>query len=396
MWHWDQGRLEYFQFDTVRRLAKFAVHNDLRAVERAPLSTAIGLPFFPDDTRYRPWRNYQRVFKLCLLVSEHGGEAVATPVAELLATPGAVTCDEYLHFLLQTHTEPTPALSGYDAKAEFRYPLLFALKYVLAKAAIGAGHTTNFDEILGKYRATGLSGSEDDSDFIGAVGMSLDPSKVLHGVPSDLMRQARESLRVISQISYLTSAGSNLVVALEPEDAHNIFADLHGVLGPMNEDREAEIRRRAHLFSGGTVHSFFDYSSTVVSEVVESGFIEGSKLKKTHVTIERNGQLRTAFFKAHAISHCDVCEMDTAKTYHWTERVLDLHHLLPLSSGTRSTSKGTTFEDLVPVCPTCHRAVHRYYDRWMKANHRVDFESGDEARAVYSSLKDEFSGIEYA
>lgn len=156
------------------------------------------------------------------------------------------------------------------------------------------------------------------------------------------------------------------------------------------------IRRLSTLFADGTTSDFFDYPNTIVTDVVESGFREGTKIKKTHVTIERNAGLRKEFFAVHPTAICDVCLLDTAKTYPWTERVMDIHHLLPLSSGTRVEASGTTFADLRPVCPSCHRAIHRYYDGWLIQNNRKDFKDGREALGVYQAVKNNFPGIIHA
>jgi hypothetical protein len=63
---------------------------------------------------------------------------------------------------------------------------------------------------------------------------------------------------------------------------------------------------------------------------------------------------------------------------------------LPLSSGTRVDAKtGTVLDDLVPVCPTCHRAIHRFYDGHLKTETRKDFLNEKEARAIYAQAKGE-------
>lgn len=147
MWHWDQGHLAYYQFDALKKVASFAVSNDLRTADRETLEAATGLPFRAPAT-HSPWRQYSRVFKLCLLVSESNERAAATPVAELLATPGAVTSDEYLHFLVSAFTEPAPALQDWRHDQNFRYPLLFSLRYLLAKCATANGETTTTDEMI--------------------------------------------------------------------------------------------------------------------------------------------------------------------------------------------------------------------------------------------------------
>ena len=84
---------------------------------------------------------------------------------------------------------------------------------------------------------------------------------------------------------------------------------------------------------------------------------------------------------------------NTSKKYPWVNRVLDLHHILPLSSGTRVDSRtGTMLEDLSPICPTCHRAIHRYYDDYLKSNNKKDFDNKDEAQEIYFQAKDNITG----
>ena len=95
------------------------------------------------------------------------------------------------------------------------------------------------------------------------------------------------------------------------------------------------------------------------------------------------------FFAQQSQHTCDLCGMDTRRIYPWTDRLLEVHHLLPLCSGARTSNDGTLLEDLVANCPSCHRAVHRYYDKWLVEENRVDFADAGEARKVYSDAKRE-------
>ena len=314
--------------------------------------------------------------------------AVPTPVAHLLSQTGTVTCDEYLHFLVEATTDPSPALKGWNAVAAgqaIRHPLCFSLKYLLAKVAGLNEPITSIYEVIGAYICSGFSGSEDDTAFLSLMdkrgtyeqsGKNANP------------RQARESIKFISQISYLHSDGSNIITSLSQEDAMNIFQDISPVAGPVEADGEMEIQRLASFFKDGSEHDFFDYKTTIVSDVLESGFSEGSKVKKTHIVIERNSKLRTLFFERSPTSVCDVCRMETREKYPWVERVLDIHHILPLASGTRVDSRtGTMLDDLVPICPTCHRAIHRFYDGHLKNVARKDFLDKQEAQDIYVEAK---------
>lgn len=394
MWHWDQGRLEYFQFDVLRRAAQFCLHNDLSQASRGELQAAIGLSF--DPPHYSPWRNYARVFKSMFLVAGTNAGAVATPVAAILAVPGQVTCDEYFHFVAQASTEPSPALSSYNFLAEPRYPLLFCLKFLLTKAACKISVPTGYDELIGAYHISGFRGDEGQTEFLTLMGRKPEFAAAGKSCPEALRRQARESLRVISQISYLHIQKALIYISLDSDDALDAFNELSPIGGGRQSNANAEIDRRAAFFKEGSNLDFFDYPRTVVSEVVQAGFDEGGKVEKTHLIIERNAQLRQEYFRRFDPRICDVCQTDTRRTYPWTKAVIDLHHKLPLSSGTRVERDGTVLSDLVPVCPTCHRAVHRFYGVWLRENGQRDFLSADQAHLVYDTVKQKFSGHKYA
>ena len=379
----------YFQYDVLREVSRFVTTHQWSGNDSTLIRSETGQSFSAPVT-HSAWRNYKRIFKLCLLFSEKDGVAIPTPVAQILAQSGAVTCDEYLHFLVEATTDPSPALTGWKVVAAgqpVRHPLCFALKYLLAKVAGLNEPVTPIYEVIGAYIDSGFSGAEDDTAFLNLmhkratyeqIGRNADP------------RQARESIKFISQISYLHSDGSNIIMSLSQEDAMNIFQDIQPISGPYGADGELEIQRLAALFKDGSEHDFFDYKNTIISDVLESGFSEGSKVKKTHIVIERNSKLRTLFFDRKPTTICDACSMDTKKKYPWVERVLDLHHILPLSSGTRVDSRtGTMLDDLVSVCPTCHRAIHRFYDGHLKTETRKDFLNEKEARDIYAQAKGE-------
>lgn len=398
MWHWDQGRLEYFQFDNLRKIAKFLTQYDFKSSTREFIRNQTGLPFAAPAT-HSPWRNYSRILKLMLLLYEASPNIVSpTPVSKLLAKPGLITCDDYLHFIASSSTEPSPALSGWSSDTELRYPLLFVLKYSLAKFYITSISYASIDEIIYAYDNSGFDGSEGQEDFIPLINNMYDNySQLVLNLPhNDLYRQSRESILVLAQISYLHVQNKNLYVSLSKEDALYIFNELEPLSSNPIHDKNQEILRRAEMFQGGSIYNEFDYSNTTIGNEIESGFIEGGRVKKTHISIERNSGLRKDFFLRNPTTICDVCNIDTHASYPWSEKIIDIHHLLPLASGTRVEASGTTFFDLVPLCPTCHRATHRFYDLWLSRNNRKDFADRDEAKLVYEQMKHSFNGIKYA
>lgn len=385
MWHWEQGRTEYFQFFTLQRIARFLVSGENFKTSPARIREQIGLPFPPK--RYHPWRNYSRIFKLCLLVSEDKNKnPISTEVARLLAQPNAVTCDEYIHFLVEATTDPSPALSEWSAvytAKELRHPLCFALKYIFMKIAANLGPAVPVDEIIGAYENSNFSGTEDERQFQELVAKSSPSQKVY--------RQARESIRFLSQLSYLHYKRGRIFTPLSRQDALLYFRSLHPVPGPRESDSDAEIQRLASLFFASDGKSLlFSTESAVSTEHVISGFSEGRRVARQHLLIERNSSLRRSYFAQRPTTVCDVCNLDTQKKYPWVSRVLDLHHILPLSAGTQaSTSSQTQLDDLVPVCPTCHRAVHQYYDNYLSERERPDFLDLNEAHHVYRDARND-------
>ena len=393
MWHWDQGRLEYFQFDNLRKISQFLIKYNFKNVSRELLRNETGLSFAAPDT-HTPWRNYSRILKLMLLVYEGSDtSAIPTPVAKILARPGQVTCDEYLHFIASSSTEPSPALSGWAREIPQRYPLLFVLKYALARFIITSIDNVAIDEILVAYDESRFNGSEGQAEFINLINNF---SHIYVNIPStnnksDLYRQSRESIFVLAQISYLHIQNKRLIVSLSTEDAIQIFNELEPLSMDQANDKNEEILRRAEMFKDGSTYNEFIYSDTVINNEIESGFLEGGRVKKTHICIERNRALRKNFLSINSSPICDVCRINTHKYYPWADRIIDLHHLLPLSSGTRVEGHGTTISDLVPLCPTCHRATHRFYDIWLKDRNRNDFLDRQEAREVYNQMKNSFN-----
>jgi hypothetical protein len=377
MWRFDQGRIEYFQFDELRKLAKFAVENDLKSAKRADLVQATGLPFLPADENYPPWRNYSRVFRTAMIVAEVNQVAVPTKVAHLLAEDGKTNSDEYFHFLVQSFTDPSPSFQQWDFSKNPRFPLLFSLKYLIAKSVLGH-FTVPYSEIVAAYKASDFDGDEGQTDFLAIA------NKTYSSVES---RQARESIQVISQISYLSAGSTEVSISLDSGAAIEVFEGLSAIRGDRKNNRDQEIIRLTNQFESAVAGVDLDYLNMAVDHVIEAGFAEGNRVERTHVVLERNAGVRAAFFLQHPTTACDFCERDTALEFPWVERVLDIHHLLPLCSGTRSSGKGTDLSDLVALCPTCHKAVHRFYAGWLSAMGRKDFADVKEARSVYQEAK---------
>ena len=246
MWRWDQGRIVYFQYDTLRTVSEFVALYDFRNSESDFIRGETGLLFPPQN--YTPWRNYARALKLCLLVSENLNRVIATDVARLLSQPGAVTCDEYLHFIAEATTDPSPALTNWNNQLRIRHPLCFSLRYLLSRVAVLGNHETTIDQIIGAYIASGFNGDEDENAYAELARADVNYAQHARQLPQDRRRQSRESIKFLCQISYLYSTDNRVIVALSRDDAEQIFRDLAPIQGPYNTDGDEQIRRVSDFF----------------------------------------------------------------------------------------------------------------------------------------------------
>jgi predicted HNH restriction endonuclease len=91
--------------------------------------------------------------------------------------------------------------------------------------------------------------------------------------------------------------------------------------------------------------------------------VEGGKRLVKHLRRERDAGLardaKAAFAKANGGRlYCEACGVEPLKVY--GVEVIEAHHKVPLSS--YDEAKETVVEDLIMLCPSCHRAVHRIVD----------------------------------
>lgn len=81
-------------------------------------------------------------------------------------------------------------------------------------------------------------------------------------------------------------------------------------------------------------------------------------LKEAHLESERNPKARAECIRLKG-KVCLLCERDSEKIY-GIPGIIEIHHIKPLSAYNRNESHTVDpRRDLIPVCPTCHAAIHR-------------------------------------
>jgi 5-methylcytosine-specific restriction protein A len=88
------------------------------------------------------------------------------------------------------------------------------------------------------------------------------------------------------------------------------------------------------------------------------GHIDGAITRSIMLKRERNPRNRLLCLRIHG-AQCGVCGDDPKQTYgNDLGTILEVHHIEPLSEA-ETPKVYNPKEDLIPLCPNCHRAIHR-------------------------------------
>ncbi len=383
-WRFDQGRLNYFSFDEIRNIA--FVLSQLDGTKkpsrgepdtvRALLAQYTDLPFLP--TSYYVWRNYGRVFGAQLLATEIEGFIFATELCKKLASKTELMdSDDYFAHFAKNFYYSSPVFEDYSTSGLQIFPAIAIIKYLISTFINHGKDFISLDEIAQYLIANNITGTEDLAVFAKLTKKSI---------PANCdLRQLRELVQIISQFSFLKWSSPNLL--LEVKDKHELYSieqSLKPVINIRNLDKHKEILQMGNSLSSNTLGEI----TLRQVESLDEEFTEGKKIRVTHLRSERSLKLKNFYFET--IQHpevCRMCEIDTVKKYPWTAHVIELHHLLPLASPIRVENNTTSIKDLVGLCPSCHRATHKYYFNWFKSNKVKDFESYEQANNIYIEAK---------
>lgn len=388
-WRWDQGRLDYFQLDEIARLSAALVELDGQPLPRREEEDTLRIvlrehserPFLPNNPQYKIWRNYKRVFGCQMIATEISGRLVCTDLCRKLASQ-EIDGDQYLLHFINNFYYPSPVFEDYSVHGRQLYPLVSVVKFLLSEYIYKNKPFVTIEEIVGTLRNSEFTGNERIEEFSKLEVVSHDLNNL-----GDELRQIREMISFTSQISFLKWKNPKLLLDISTKEE---ALEIEKMLSPSNKPRNANPSLELIELGANIVEKDFDFSK-VQDFVFDEEFTEGSRIRVTHVRRERSTRLKEFYFALPNINPhiCDMCSMDTISKYSWVSRLIELHHLLPLSSSIRVEKDTTSLKDIVGLCPSCHRATHKYYSKWFKSNGQKDFKTRDEAHFVYDQAKNE-------
>lgn len=383
-WRWDQGRLDYFRFSNIALIANALCELDgieLRGDDpiRDRLMGITGLPFSP--SHYKVWRNYKRVFSSSLLAYETEGRLAVSSICKhfvdfnyFIEQP-----DSYFIQVFRNFSYPHPAFKGYVEASDPVYPFLAVIKFLLSRTP---RRQATIDDIFSYLVGNRVTGTENVDSYHYLNKSSYRGS-------GDEKRQLREMMIFASQVTFLKWFANSLILDISNSDLE-AFSDLTKSVQPNRRpklsDPTEEFFQMSSIYEDAKIPRITERESPVEVE-----FTEGKRRRTTHLRAERSPALRKALFASLPFPYrCDMCELIPKLKYDWVDNILEVHHLLPLSSAVFIENEGTSLQDVVPICPNCHKSVHVYYRNWLKENSLEDFPDKNTAASVYNKAK---SGI---
>ncbi len=385
IWRWDQGRLLYFQFDVLKKMASVIYDlngSDMTVGEdilRNELEEITGMPFAPAN--YTVWRNYKRVFECSFLATKIDGRLQATDFCrELRKESSSIKdADDCFSMYLPRFRFPFPAFQEYNVKDKVVYPFCAILKYLAAKKISSVNPSIALDEVFYVIIGNNCTGFESIESY-----KTLLPKN--YAIGGDQKRQVREMLIFISQMSILKWFNNSLHLDIDIEDIDS--PEFKKLISPLvllpSVHKEEDFLKLTKIKEGIIIPTKIRSRENASDET----FIEGRKSRVTHLKIERSPLLRKIFLESNPEPFCNMCEINMSCKYPWTSYLLEMHHILPLSSPIAISSKGTSLHDLIGLCPSCHKSVHLYYKTWLDSQSKDDFFDKSEAKDVYLQAKD--------
>jgi len=385
-WRWDQGRLSYFQFENLKAIAHCLVRIEGIVINqkdidplRAEFEKWTSLPFLPKS--YRIWRNYKRVFECSFLATNINDRLYITDFCKrIVADDGKkIDVDDFLLLFIPRFRFPFTAFNDYKKSEKLIYPFCAILKFLFSKLLLGKEATISLEDVFAYIIGNNCTGFEPIEYYASLKRTSFKPE-------GDENRQVREMLIFISQFCILKWYRGTLLLDISLKDYQD-YNGFKNLIEPLYKEPK-ESREEEYLSMTSLTNEFIEHFNLQSREIITDDiFMEGKRSRVTHIKIERSPLLRKLFFEKYPESVCDMCVCDTKHRYPWTGNLLEVHHILPLSSTLSITGEGTSLADVVGLCPNCHKSVHTYYKNWLNKYKLEDFRSRSEAKAIYLEAK---------
>lgn len=408
--------MQYSKFELIQKMAPILVEFDgsdlllKNTALKEKLVKETNLTFKPEGESYRIDRNYKRIFECSLLATFDNHILIVSEICKDIASrnPRILTADKYIREVERRFRYPFPAFDNYSEAQSICYPFLSISKLLLTRAMFDGKQKTTLtlDEIGQFLIANDVDGLESYEFY-----KQLAPKR--YSFRESEKRQVREMMSFLGQKNYfhykndvlsLTGLDSSLYesefnllkpreIAVIPRSVYqsafrNDIPMPHGVvLIPQTRVEDfLQITAMESYEEDPLEENQRSWGAKAVAEFVSH---EGKKRISIHRDRERSPIVRRAYISSNPNPTCNLCGRNMHEEYPWTHYLLEIHHLMPLAANDENGVVATTLDDVVGLCPSCHRAVHAFYLQYLKESGQKDFLSKQEATQVYDMIKEQ-------
>lgn len=187
---------------------------------------------------------------------------------------------------------------------------------------------------------------------------AADTIKQLQRAGDEEVQLARALIKSVSKSADVRIGGNQSLEDWRIDDANfTIVAEKKGIDRRFGDDALAVTCRELVIPILAAIAEMYGYDP--VEELDPAGqapLFEGAVRLSLVRRRERNPRNRLLCLRVRG-TECIICELDPRSRYGNAGSIIEVHHLQPLSQSGEAREYDPT-EDLVPLCPNCHRAVH--------------------------------------
>ena len=252
-WRFDQGRLEYLQFDEIKNIAIALSKIDgvikptalVFDTLRKTLNQHTKLTFAPQS--YTVWRNYGRTIKAALLATDVGNNIVVTGLCKAIASnPDGIDSDDYFAYCAKNFYYPSPIFENYNSTEPQVYPVIAIIKFLISRYISEGSDSISIDDIGAYLIANNVSGQEDINLY-----SKLKEHQNFNGYDP---RQVRELVVFYSQFSFLKWQSPRLYLDVKNiNELNSIITELQPTLHSRTNNPGYEILQMGSGFKGGII-----------------------------------------------------------------------------------------------------------------------------------------------
>lgn len=179
----------------------------------------------------------------------------------------------------------------------------------------------------------------------------------MHAADGEERQLARALVRSVADAAEITIPSQSLEDWEVTGGDFTITALQKGVENRFGPDALTATCRATVIPLLGAMAELYGYDPVLPPDLPDAGeVLEGAVKISVVKRRERNPRNRLLCLRIHG-AVCSVCGLDPAELYGDAGGVIEVHHIQPLSLfGEPRVYDPAT--DLIPLCPTCHRAAH--------------------------------------